>query len=38
MKIEEAQKVFKEKLKSCWESFHCGEMIEKLLKLKESIK
>ena len=33
--VEEAQKVFKEKRKSCWESFHCDEMIEKLLKLKE---
>ena len=33
--VEEAQKVFEEKRKKCWEMFHCDEMIEKLLKLKE---
>ena len=36
--VEEAQEVFEEKKKNCWEKFHCDEMIEKLLKLKETMK
>lgn len=36
--IEEAQKAFEEKKKNCWKEFHCDEMIEKLLKLKETMK
>ena len=36
--VEEAQEVFEKKKKELWEKYHCDEMIEKLLKLKETIK
>lgn len=36
--VYEAQNAFNEKKKKLWEDFHCDEMIEKLLKLKETMK